>query len=72
MKLHFTINGKDSKTYDTTEMYHDWVNNFLSIVKFAEHYGISERLAERVISAERQLNDLVSDFRDELDKHRYW
>lgn len=33
------------------ELYLDWLNNFLTIEKFAEHYGMSEFQAKRLIDA---------------------
>ena len=31
------------------EMYLDYVNNFLTVEKFAEHYGITEEKANEII-----------------------
>ena len=31
------------------QMYLDWFNNFLTIGRFAEYYGISEEFAEQVV-----------------------
>lgn len=38
-------------------IYLDWVNNFLSLDKFAEHYGISEIDAHYIIDLGRRLNN---------------
>ena len=38
---------------DSTEMYLDWVNNFLSVDRFAEYYGLSKGKAQRLIQSER-------------------
>jgi hypothetical protein len=39
-----------STLHDTLEaVYLDWVNNFLSIERFAEHYGITEQQAHLLI-----------------------
>jgi len=38
------------------EMYLDWVNNFLTIERFAEYYGIREQTAEYIIRAGRIAN----------------
>ncbi len=35
------------------EVYADWVNNFLTIGKFAEYYGISLQLATNIIEIGR-------------------
>ena len=37
-------------------MYIDWVNNFLTVTRFAEYYGITEAKALRVINTGRVLN----------------
>jgi hypothetical protein len=39
------------------KMYLDYANNFLSIEKFAEHYGIGEILATDIIFQGRQENN---------------
>lgn len=36
------------------EMYIDWVNNYISIKTFAEHYQISEEEARKAIEKGRQ------------------
>ena len=36
-------------------MYLDWVNNFLTVDVFAEHYGITKEQAEGIISIGRTL-----------------
>ena len=42
---------------ETTEMvYLDYINNFLTVAKFAEHYGISEIFADQVITEGRRIN----------------
>jgi len=40
---------------DAIAMYLDWFNNFLSIPRFAEYYGISESLAHEVICFGREV-----------------
>lgn len=35
------------------EMYFDYVNNFLTVEKFAEHYQITIQEAERIITENR-------------------
>lgn len=42
------------------EMYLDWVNNFISIERFAEHYGISVDLATLVIKEGRIKHELAT------------
>lgn len=37
-------------------MYLDWVNNFLTVEKFAAHYGISVAVATQVIEAGRAVS----------------
>jgi hypothetical protein len=39
------------------EIYLDWVNNFISLEKFAEHYGLDEIDANYVIELGRKLNN---------------
>lgn len=39
------------------KMYLDWVNNFLSLDKFAEHYEIDELDANYIIDLGRKLNE---------------
>ena len=38
-----------------TEMYLDWVNNFLTVARFAEHYSISEEKALFIINTGRAI-----------------
>lgn len=42
------------------EMYLDWVNNFLTVVRFAEYYNISEDKANRVINTGRFINETAA------------
>ena len=35
------------------ELYLDWVNNFITVKKFASYYGISEVLADTIIEEGR-------------------
>ena len=48
------------------EMYRDYANNFLTVEKFAEHYGISIDVAVVVIGAGR----MIQDDRAEIDRLR--
>lgn len=34
---------------DYPRLYLDWVNNFLTVERFAEHYNMEERQAEEII-----------------------
>ena len=54
------------------EMYLNWANNFLSVPKFADHYGISEDKAQRAIKLGRLLHEQTISERD-FDKqfHAY-
>lgn len=52
---------------DTTEMYLDYRNNFLTVKRFSEHYGISENLANAIIDSERVLHNIYSTFQSELN-----
>lgn len=49
-------------------MYLDWVNNFLTVPVFAEHYGISEKLAELIIDEGRELHNSDVELQNELEK----
>ncbi len=42
------------------EMYLDWVNNFLTVPVFAEHYGITEEYANYIIDLGRKHNELAA------------
>lgn len=53
-----TLNGY--KTYGMDkymEMYLDYVNNFLTVKRFAEYYGMSEEYANHVIVIGRHANE---------------
>jgi flagellar motor component MotA len=39
------------------EIYLDWVNNFISLDKFADHYGLDEIDAHYIIDLGRKLNE---------------
>lgn len=39
-------------------MYLDWVNNFLTVERFAEHYAISEEQANEIIKLGRTISHL--------------
>lgn len=40
--------------------YIDFVNNFLTVEKFAEHYEISEEMARILISEMREYNEFLA------------
>jgi len=40
--------------------YLDYVNNFLTVEKFAEHYGISEEMARILISEMREYHEFLA------------
>lgn len=42
--------------YNFTEMYLDYVNNFLTVEKFAEHYGITLESAQFIIDTGRAID----------------
>ena len=52
--------------YYLAEMYLDWFNNFITVSAFADHYGLTDEDAQRVIDEgrtqhERRLfSDLIS------------
>lgn len=39
-----------------TEMYLEWVSNFLTIEKFAAYYGISVQKAEEIVAIGRRIS----------------
>ncbi len=41
--------------------YIDYVNNFLTVEKFAEHYGISPMMANQLINEMREYNEFLAD-----------
>lgn len=45
---------KDARTY-LTELYLDWLNNYLSVAKFAEHNGITEAQAMSLLDVARSV-----------------
>ena len=38
---------------DTRQLYLEYVNNFLTVSSFAEHYGLTEEEANEIINQER-------------------
>jgi hypothetical protein len=52
-----TLNGYKTYAYDKyEELYLDYVNNFLTVARFAEYYGMSGDYANHVIEIGRKLN----------------
>jgi hypothetical protein len=47
----------DLDNYAIIEIYLDWVNNFISLDKFAEHYGLNEIDAHYIVDLGRELNE---------------
>lgn len=47
----------DKAVDDFVDMYLDWVNNFLTIEVFAEHYDITIEKANRVINIGRKVHE---------------
>jgi hypothetical protein len=43
--------------------YLDYVNNFLSAERFAEHYGISLEMARLIISEMKEYNESLSEIK---------
>ena len=48
-------------------MYRDYFNNWLTVERFAEYYGLSNDEANFIIDAGRQLNYVFSDYKSLLD-----
>ena len=44
-------------------MYLDYVNNFLTVDKFAEHYGISLRLANDIVDVGRATDNFTKAYK---------
>jgi hypothetical protein len=55
------INGTQS---DIKKMYLDYVNNFITISAFADHYDISDKQAENIISKGRELSKSSGTYKD--------
>jgi hypothetical protein len=51
------VNISISFTKVVREIYLDWVNNFLTVQRFAEYYGISEDFAIELIGEGRRLHE---------------
>jgi len=51
---------KSDKRERARRMYLDWVNNFLSVSRFAEHYGIGTLAAKLIIDIGRKEHNLIA------------
>lgn len=45
-----------------TAMYLDWVENFLTVEKFSEHYEISVEQANRIIEIGREISNMELEY----------
>jgi hypothetical protein len=45
------------KNYTVEQMYLDYVNNYLTLVQFAEDYQISMQLAEMIYTEGKRINN---------------
>jgi len=54
--MNLTSNQRDAHIRWTEELYLEWVNNYLSLNTFAEHYSLTRWEALRVINAGRIIN----------------
>jgi len=50
--------GRDMTLDKFTEMYLDWINNFLTVEGFAEYYEISVEQAQEIIGSEARRLDI--------------
>ena len=48
------------------QMFRDWMNNFISVSAFAEHYGINEESALAVIEQGREVHNREAEFTKKL------
>lgn len=52
----------EDATREWPEMYADWVNNFLTVPRFAEYYGLSEEYANLLIKTGRATDNFSKDW----------
>lgn len=52
----FKLDENGKRVYDTEAFYLEYVNNFITIERIAEHYGITEGHAIMLIDAGRTVN----------------
>ena len=50
--------GRDMTLDKFTEMYLDWINNFLTVERFAEYYEISLEQAQEIIDMGRKIDNI--------------
>ena len=50
----------DELQLNTEEFYLEYVNNFLTVERFAEYYGISVQLAELLIKEGKQKQEFIA------------
>lgn len=48
---------------DTVALYLDYINNFLTVERFAQYYGISVDLANMVIKEGREQNEFLAELK---------
>ncbi|HBQ8522208.1 hypothetical protein P0145_16535 [Klebsiella pneumoniae] len=57
---------KEVAPNDLAAVYRDWMNNYLSVVAFANDYGITEAQAELAIAKGREIHDAHADWLKEF------
>lgn len=53
-----TISAEEYRNLKDEEVYLDYVNNFLTVAAFAEHYGLTEPVATSFINRVRESREL--------------
>lgn len=57
---------KEVTSNDLAAVYRDWMSNYLSVVAFANDYGITEAQAELTIAKDREIHDAHADWLKEF------
>ncbi|MCW0274031.1 hypothetical protein [Klebsiella pneumoniae] len=57
---------KEVTSNDLAAVYRDWMSNYLSVVAFADDYGITEAQAELTIAKGREIHDAHADWLQEF------
>lgn len=57
---------KEVTSNDLAAVYRDWMSNYLSVVAFANDYGITEAQAELTIAKGREIHDAHADWLKEF------
>lgn len=57
---------KEVTSNDLAAVYRDWMSNYLSVVAFANDYGITEVQAELTIAKGREIHDAHADWLKEF------